>query len=353
MKKDSSFRGVTSIPALIWLCLFALCTHAFVPVSTSQSRPNTVGTTSSGFTPPGLSVAVVSSRHHASTTPLYMAAGIGGGSNLLDRFSRVMRGTLNKAVASVEDPEKIIVQAVNDMQADLIKVRTAHADATASRNRLAREKMAIDQQAQEWYGRAQLALRHGNEDLARQALLRREGLQQRAQSMQAELDLQTSTLDKLATAMQTLEGQIQQAMAQKNQLVARAKTAKTTQKVYDMLNGLTAYGKNGSNSMAAWARMEEKVEAMEAAAEASAQYTIAGSSNNKLANDSVEMKFQLLEASSSIDNELEAMKQSLRQSSNKQLPASASVDRFETTLSTQPKERVSVRIPIREGPITY
>ena len=242
-------------------------------------------------------------------------------------------------------------------QTDLIKVRTAHADATASRNRLAREKTAVDQQAQEWYGRAQLALRHGNEDLARQALLRRESLQQKAQSMQTELDLQTNTLDKLTTAMQTLEGQIQQAMAQKNQLVARAKTAKTTQKVYDMLNGLTAYGKNGSNSMAAWSRMEEKVEAMEAAAEASAQYTIAGTNgnyNNKLANDSVEMKFQLLEASSSIDDELEAMKQSLRSSSTKQLPSSvASMDRWETTMKAQPKERASVRIPIREETITY
>jgi len=238
------------------------------------------------------------------------------------------------------------------MQTDLGKVRTAYAEATASRNRLVKEKSAIDQQAQEWYQRAQLALRRGNEDLARQALMRREDLHQRAASMQAELDLQTNTLDKLFTAMQTLEGKIQQAVAQKNQLVARAKTAKTTQKVYDMLNGLTSYGKNGSNSMAAWSRMEEKVEAMEAAAEASAQYTIAGA-NSKVTDDSLEMKFQLLEASSSIDDELEAMKQDLRMSSNKQLPSNASIDRFERTMDTEPRERVSARIPIKEESVTY
>lgn len=231
----------------------------------------------------------------------------------------------------------------------MIRVRQAHADAQASRNRLAREKAALDQQGDEWYRRAQLALRHGNEDLARQALLRREDVQERASSLDVELKLQTDTLDKLTTAMQTLQGRIQQASAQKNQLVARAKTAKTTQQVYDMLNGLTTYG---DNSMVAWARMEEKVEAMEAAAEASAQFTLASGTTTKGGEDSVEMQFQLLETGSSVDDELEAMKQSLYNNSkgNRQLPASSRVsitDRLEE-LSSMPQERASVKIPIRE-----
>lgn len=123
MKKDSYFRQGTSMPAFVCLWLFAFNIHAFAPVSTTQGRTNMIGTTSAGFGPPNeLSVAVVPSRHHhtKSTTSLYMAAGIGGGANLFDRFSRVMRGTLNKAVASVEDPEKIIVQAVSDMQVSFV-----------------------------------------------------------------------------------------------------------------------------------------------------------------------------------------------------------------------------------------
>lgn len=51
-------------------------------------------------------------RVATTTTGLAMAAN----GNLMDRFSRVLRGSLNKAVSSIEDPEKVIVQAVNDMQ---------------------------------------------------------------------------------------------------------------------------------------------------------------------------------------------------------------------------------------------
>jgi PspA/IM30 family len=36
--------------------------------------------------------------------------------NPVDRFFRVLRSNVNKLVSNMEDPEKIIVQAVSDMQ---------------------------------------------------------------------------------------------------------------------------------------------------------------------------------------------------------------------------------------------
>ena len=36
--------------------------------------------------------------------------------NLLDRFVRVFNANMNKLVSGLEDPEKVIVQAVDDMQ---------------------------------------------------------------------------------------------------------------------------------------------------------------------------------------------------------------------------------------------
>jgi len=48
-----------------------------------------------------------------STTSLSMMAGNG---NLVDRFFRVFRSNMNKFVSSIENPEKVIVQAVDDMQ---------------------------------------------------------------------------------------------------------------------------------------------------------------------------------------------------------------------------------------------
>lgn len=36
--------------------------------------------------------------------------------NPVDRFFRVVRSNVNKLVSNMEDPEKVIVQAVSDMQ---------------------------------------------------------------------------------------------------------------------------------------------------------------------------------------------------------------------------------------------
>ena len=51
--------------------------------------------------------------------------------------------------------------------------------------------------AQDWYKRAQLALEKGNEELAREALNRRQIQTDEATSLQSQIDLQAASIDKL------------------------------------------------------------------------------------------------------------------------------------------------------------
>merc|ERR1711959_686608 len=94
------------------------------------------------------------------------------------------------------------------------------------------------------------------------ALARREALLSQASSIQKQIDAQANNIDKLYEGMQVLQDKIQEAAQKRNQLGARAQTAKSTQKINDMLSGLT-----GKTSMDAFNRMEDKVLALEAAAE--------------------------------------------------------------------------------------
>eukprot|EP00967_Tisochrysis_lutea_P157274 scaffold318806_cov17-Tisochrysis_lutea.AAC.1 len=55
--------------------------------------------------------------------------------NLADRFVRLVKSNVNSALSSLEDPEKVLEQAVNDMQRDLTKVRQAYAEVSASSKR--------------------------------------------------------------------------------------------------------------------------------------------------------------------------------------------------------------------------
>merc|ERR1712071_411025 len=87
--------------------------------------------------------------------------------NLFDRFQRVAKSNINNVLKNLEDPEKIMTQAVEDMQADLVKVRQSYAEVTATQRRLLKQKEQADELANDWYQRAQLALQKSNDELAK------------------------------------------------------------------------------------------------------------------------------------------------------------------------------------------
>merc|ERR1711957_813233 len=182
-----------------------------------------------------------------------------------------------------------------------------------TQRRLLRQKEQADALSEDWYKRAQLALSKGEEGLAKEALTRRQQQIEVADGLQNQIDAQGQAVDKLYEGMQALEAKILESKSKKEQMIARARTAQSTQKVNDMLGGIT-----GNTSMDAFNRMEDKVEALEAAAEVSAEMgsMATGKALPGSSGGSVEAQFAMLEASSSVDQELEEMKRMLGTSSS-------------------------------------
>jgi phage shock protein A len=220
--------------------------------------------------------------------------------NLFDRFARVAKANANNILKGLEDPEKILNQAVEDMQADLVKIRQSYAEVTATQRRLLKQKEQADALATDWYTRAQLALQKGNDELAREALSRRQAQMDEGANLQGQIDTQNSSIDKLYEGMQQLENSIMDAKSKKEQMIARARTAESTQKVNDMLSGM-----GGNTSMDAFRRMEDKVNALEASAEVSAEM---GQLKSGSSSPDMEKQFKLLESGSAVDDELKKMK---------------------------------------------
>jgi phage shock protein A len=227
--------------------------------------------------------------------------------NLVDRFFRITRGNLNSILSKFEDPEKVMDQALIDMQNDIVKIRQTYAEVTAGQRRLLSQKNQFEAVADDWYRRAQLALKSNNEGLAREALARREQALQKATSIQQQVDSQANNLDKLYEGMTALESKITEAQTRKSELASRAKTAKSTAWVNDMLSGLS-----GQTSMDAFRRMEDKVAALEATAEVSTEIlnnSLLTSVDTKSSKMDVEMEFRRLEASDAVDREFQKLKQ--------------------------------------------
>ena len=271
--------------------------HAFAPVSTAGNRHQLPQATVVPQAVPMFRPVVMAPRTSSSSSTTVLHA------NLLDRFFRVAKSNVNLVLSNLEEPEKIMDQAVVDMQKDMVKIRQTYAELAATQRRLQQQQDQHKATAQDWYTRAQLALQRNKDDLARQALTRRQMALDEAQAVQQELTVNGAALDKLYQSLQLLDQKILDAKSKKGQMAARARTAKTTIQVNDMLSGVT-----GKTSMDAFARMEQKVEALEAAAEASAEM---GSLSASLPEASLEREFLQLEAMDSVDQELMRLKGSM------------------------------------------
>lgn len=226
-----------------------------------------------------------------------------------DRLGRLVRANANAALSAAEDPVKILDQSVADMQADLVKLRQAVATAIASQKRIQNQADQADAQAKTWYERAELALKKGEEDLAREALGRRKTCQDTATALQGQLQSQCGQVDQLKKSLVQLESKIAEAKTKKDMLKARAQAAKAQEQLQ------SAVGSLGTNSaMAAFEKMEEKVQALEARSQAAAE----------LAGADLESQFAALEGAPEVDSELEALKGKLSGSSDApSLPAGA------------------------------
>jgi phage shock protein A len=212
---------------------------------------------------------------------------------LFDRIGRVVRANLNDMVSKAEDPEKILEQAIIDMQEDLVSLRQAVAQAIATQKRTEQQYNKNMTEANNWQQRAQLALSKGDENLAREALQRKKNFGDTAAQLKAQLDQQVGQIETLKRNLIGLESKISEAKTKKDMLKSRAAAAKANEQLQQTIGNLGT-----SSAMGAFERMEEKVLMMEAKSQSAAE----------LAGADLESQFKMLESGSGVDDELAAMK---------------------------------------------
>ncbi|MGB5633240.1 MAG: PspA/IM30 family protein [Waterburya sp.] len=215
---------------------------------------------------------------------------------LFDRVSRVFRANINDLVSKAEDPEKVLEQAVVDMQEDLVQLRQAVARSIATQKRTEQQYNKNQSEANNWQQRAQLALSKGDENLAREALVRKKSYSDTAGTLKTQLDQQTNQVSTLKRNLIALESKISEARTKKDMLKARASAAKANKQLQESMNNIGT-----SSAMGAFERMEDKVMQIEAESESVAE----------LGGTGIEQQFAALEAGSGVDDELAAMKAQL------------------------------------------
>jgi len=216
------------------------------------------------------------------------------------RLAALLKSNLNDLINRSEDPEKMLNQIVLDMSNQLLEAKRQVAQSIADEKRLAKQVEAETANSSEWERRAMLAIRSGDDALAKEALARKKEHETLAAQFQDQWAKQKAAVEQLKLALRALNNKIEEAKRKKNLLIARKKRAEAQKAIQETMTGL----KNAS-AFETFDRMAGRIEQMEAEAEAHAEL------NEEASGDTLAHKFRELEVTKGADEDLVALKRKM------------------------------------------
>jgi len=212
----------------------------------------------------------------------------------------MLKSNMNDMISKSENPEKMLSQVIVDMNQQLIESKKSVASSIADEKRLERQMRNNQSLAKEWEEKAMLAVKAGKDDLAKEALLRKQGYDSLYNQYKPQWDAQHDAVEKLKNALRQLQQKIEDAQRKKNLLIARSKRAHAQKKIQETVSGLS-----DNSAFEVFDRMAAKVDRLEAENEATLE--LSEIEDNEL---DLEKQFVQLEGNSnSADNLLEDLKQ--------------------------------------------
>jgi phage shock protein A len=204
---------------------------------------------------------------------------------LFSRLGTLIKSNINDLISKAEDPEKMLSQVLVDMKNQLVEAKKQVAVAIGDEKRLKKQWDEQVANSKEWERKAMMAVHAGDDNLAKQALVRQKEHEELANQFESQWHLQKDAVDKLKEQLRSLNNKIEEAKRKKNILVARAKRAEAQKTIQQTMAGLS-----DTSAFDTFDRMSEKVDAIEAEAEASTE--LAG----EMTGDTLDAKFKQLEA---------------------------------------------------------
>jgi phage shock protein A len=216
------------------------------------------------------------------------------------RLATLIKSNLNDLISKSEDPEKMLNQVVVDMANQLIEAKKQVAVAIADEKRLAKQAEQEAANAAEWERRAMLAIKSGDDVLAKEALSRKKEHDQLATTLKEQWQKQKQAVDQLKTALRMLNNKIEEAKRKKNVLIARKKRAEAQKAIQETMSGL-----QNASAFETFERMSEKIDKIEAEAEATTEMA------EDFTGDTLAHKFSQMEVNQGAEDDLAALKRKM------------------------------------------
>lgn len=238
---------------------------------------------------------------------------------IFDRMGRVISSNFNSLLDKADDPRKSIEQTLREMRDQIKAARQEVVRAVAAEKQLRQKAGELDAELEKWSKRAELAVKHDDDDLAREALMQKKrvtGERDRAEALRAE---QRGAALEMKAELERMEQKLTELESKKSTIITKAKQAKAG----GGAEGLGAGG--GTSAFDEFRRMEDQISGVETAVQAQREVEEAlggGRGPGGLTKDEVEAKFRALEhggggpdqpkGGGEVEEELQALKKKVR-----------------------------------------
>lgn len=233
-------------------------------------------------------------------------AGLGG------RMSTVIKAKISKILDKAEDPAETLDYSYQKQLESLQNVKKGIADVVTAKKRLQMQSQKLEQQLVKLDTQARQALAQSNEDLARVALERKNGIQVELQTLDKQVGELEDQQQRLADSEQKLRTKIEAFRTKKEVIKAQYSAAEAQVRISEAATGV---GEEMADVGLAMQRAVDKTEQMKARADAVSELEASGTFEDLTqlggGEDEIDRQLRELSSASVVDDELARMKAEL------------------------------------------
>ncbi|HSL63172.1 MAG TPA: PspA/IM30 family protein [Gaiellaceae bacterium] len=228
---------------------------------------------------------------------------------LMSRASTVVKAKLSKLLDRAEDPGETLDYSYEKQLQMLQDVKRGVADVVTAKKRLQLQATQLEQSVVKLDSQAREALGAGREDLARQALERKSGVQAQLRGLDEQIAGLEQQQERLVSSEKQLSAKIEAFRSQKEVIKAQYSAAEAQVRIGEAATGI---GEQMADTGLAIQRARDKTEQMQARASAIDELTAAGTLEDFTSDKTqLDRELEALTSSSQVDAELEQMRAEL------------------------------------------
>jgi phage shock protein A len=229
--------------------------------------------------------------------------------NIFKRISNIISSKIDDLIDGYEDPEVALDALIQEMEQGIAELRTNTASCIAQKKLTEKKLASAEAEVKKWHANAVAALGKENEELARKALERKKTNEDERIALVAQLDEEVALVDKIKTQLHQVEDKIQEARKKRDTLLIKKRAADARKKMAEtsqaLDTGFTSSSSSVLNGFKDFKKYEDKIDRDVAMSEAMMEI-------NKVTVDDLEEQFKELQVDDEIDDELAALKASLK-----------------------------------------